>query len=172
MSLLLMVQNSGDHHTGMYKTLLGYLLHQLVQNFLPSTVWTLVGGWTNPFEKYAPVKLDHFPKDRSENKKPLDITTETGMIPSSAIWVFPKIGVPQNGWFNPIKMDDLGVPLFLETPLYFFLLSWKVSLPIIHFQLRTAIFEECNIGVSAQKIWGKQASNMKTWLSGFYLPWN
>ena len=27
------------------------------------------------------------------------------------IWVFPKIGVPQNGWFtmeNSIKMDDLG----------------------------------------------------------------
>ena len=34
-------------------------------------------------------------------------------------WGFPKIGVPQNGWFikeHPIKMDDLGVPLFLETP--------------------------------------------------------
>ena len=41
------------------------------------------------------------------------------------IWVFPKIMVPQNGWFimvpNPIKMDDLGVPLFLETPLYIYI---------------------------------------------------
>ena len=37
-------------------------------------------------------------------------------------WVFPKIGVVNPPkWMvkkkeNPIKMDDLGVPLFLETP--------------------------------------------------------
>ena len=35
------------------------------------------------------------------------------------MWMFPKIGVPQNGWFireNPIKMDDLGgTPIFGNT---------------------------------------------------------
>ena len=33
---------------------------------------------------------------------------------SMTIWMFLKIGVSQNGWFmeNPIRMDDLGVPLF------------------------------------------------------------
>ena len=48
------------------------------------------------------------------------ILPESNVEPEN-IWMFPKIGVPQNGWFimkNPIKMDDLGVPLFLETPIW------------------------------------------------------
>ena len=37
------------------------------------------------------------------------------------LWVFPKLGVPQNGWFrmeNPIKMGDLGgTTIFGNTPM-------------------------------------------------------
>ena len=48
-----------------------------------------------------------------------DLTRHPGQ--HSVIWVFPKIGVPQNVWFimeNPIKMDDLGLPLFSETSIW------------------------------------------------------
>ena len=46
------------------------------------------------------------------------------MFPNNAvymlnIWVFPKIGVPQNGWFimeNAIKIVDWGYPYFRKHP--------------------------------------------------------
>ena len=38
------------------------------------------------------------------------------------IWMFPKMGVPHNGWFlewkTLLKWDDLGVPLFSETSIW------------------------------------------------------
>ena len=42
------------------------------------------------------------------------------MIGWTPIWMFPKIGEKNPKWMvkvmeNPIKMDDLGVPLFSET---------------------------------------------------------
>ena len=53
-------------------------------------------------------------------------------------WEFPKIGVPQNGWFimeNPIKMDDLGIPLFLETPNYQYATRFAMDFLAIYFWL-------------------------------------
>ena len=55
---------------------------------------------------------------------PWEVKDDNGVMIWILIWVFPKIMVPQNGWFimeNTIKMDDLGgPPLFLETPIYLF----------------------------------------------------
>jgi len=68
-----------------------------------------------------------FPRGPSSNQKfhkflvdgweGLGITAK--MWWSTKIWVFSKIGVPQNGWFmmeNPIKMDDLGYHYFWKHP--------------------------------------------------------
>ena len=52
------------------------------------------------------------PCSNSPTKKPLP-TSDSLLF---NIWVFPKIGVPKMDGEN--NGDDLGVPLFLETPIY------------------------------------------------------
>ena len=64
--------------------------------------------------------IDRYPQLRKPRSRNAPANGPLESIVPCIIWVFPKIGVPQNGWFmmeNHIKMDDLGVPLFLETPI-------------------------------------------------------
>ena len=69
--------------------------------------------------------------------------------------VTPKIGGnPQNGWFtreNLIRIDDLGVPLFLETPI-----SYKI--PMSFFASFLAKFP-----IEATEKSPREISKKKTW---------
>ena len=71
---------------------------RIPQRWIRGTVST---GWCQPFWYHGTVVPNLPPKNTS-----------------STYGCFQKLGVPQNGWFimeNPIKMDDLGVPLFSGT---------------------------------------------------------
>ena len=68
-------------------------------------------SWWNRSSQLLFSKGQHYPSFHGVNGK-----VPGWDVPHS--WVFPKIKVPQNGWFimkSPSKMDDLGVPLFSET---------------------------------------------------------
>ena len=53
-----------------------------------------------------------------DRKKLPPLWFDQGFVQQDFRWVFPRIGISQDGQFimeHPI-MDDLGVPLFLEIP--------------------------------------------------------
>ena len=63
------VQKTGPILSSM-RTFSMVFVYRIVENSMKFTeMQRLVGGWTNPFEKYKSlVKLDHFPRDPGENK--------------------------------------------------------------------------------------------------------
>ena len=103
-------------HEEIISTGLGIFLHPVNKNNCSLTMLKSI-----PLIRYPPTFLDVCVKP-CMNKWLINLY--------QPIWVFQKIVVPQNGLFimeNPIKMDDLGHPYFLETPIYIIQLLKKFA---------------------------------------------
>ena len=87
-------------------------LHMTLVETCVVAVWGLC--WYNFFERLVS-KMGYGISDSPMMTHRVDTPMKT------VIWGFPKMGVPQNGRFlmeNPMKMDDLGIPLFQEATIW------------------------------------------------------
>ena len=70
--------------------------------------------------------------------------------------------INHNGWFimeNPIKMDDLGIPLFLETPICFFSIIYDLFSRKLNKNTATTTRNTWGLGCQSddlQRCWNQQ----------------
>ena len=136
------------------------------------------------YHTWIPWVIDVCLNSSTENRRTIrcwnlfDCKKSIHLLHFSSMWVFPKIAIPQNGWFlmeNPIKMDDLGVPIIFGNTHVFLALSFpqcQVLAWTLWRSLRNVApgtLTECEIGVGSFVVGGRskkavKENNMTPWI--------
>ena len=121
-----------SHHLkriGSMYAIYGNIYHQYTPNV---SIYTIRGSYGKSFDiisfhdisESAACASQHYLRSRTTYSSLRSRTTYSR--------IFLHVGVLQNGWFirkHPIKMDDLGVPLFQETSISRYTAQWYRILP-------------------------------------------